>query len=139
MSTIETVGVTGGSARLAIFSRDHCPPHVTCIDKGQRWTVRITFSFLDGDVEILSIHPSQNSPGAAVINELAYAVQRNLPECRRLWWTYQRQNPANQAKGPCCLLNQIRAGSVIVDAAYDPATCTTSIRFADGGEIRQVV
>jgi len=101
--------------------------------------VRITFSFLDGGVGILSIVPPQNAPGVSVINDLAYAVQRNLPECRRLWWMYQLQNPENQAAGPCCLLNQTRAGSLIVDATYDPATCMTSIRFEDGSAMKVVV
>jgi hypothetical protein len=87
----------------------------------------------------MSILPPQNSPGAAVINELAQAVQRNLQECRRLWWTYQQNNPLTQTEGACCLNNQPRAGSVIVDAAYDPTVCRTRIILAGGGVITVTV
>jgi hypothetical protein len=139
MSTIEVVAVPGGSARLAIFSRDHCPPHATCLEKSGRWTVRISFSFLDPGVGILSVFPPQNSPGMGVINDLAHAVQRNLPECRRLWWTYQEHNPANQVEGACCLNNRARAGETIAEARYDPVTSTTYIRFSDGSTMGQVV
>ena|SRR5438067_10231138 len=132
MSTVEVVQVAGGSARLGIYSRDHCPPHATCRDVAQRWVVRITFSFLDAQVGVLSVVPPQNSPGVGVINDLADAVLRNLPECRRLWWDYRRTNPAAQADGPCCLNNQLRSGTIISDATYDPATCRTNMRLADG-------
>ena len=76
--------------------------------------------------------PTQNAPGMGVINDLAYAVQRNLPECRRLWWDYHRNDPATAANGACCLNNRPRLGTTIVEASYDPATCETLMRLADG-------
>lgn len=87
----------------------------------------------------MSIIPPQNRPGATVVNELAQAVQRYLPECRRLWWTYQQNNPLTQTEGACCLNNQQRSGSVIVDATYNPATCQTRIVLADGDVITVTV
>jgi hypothetical protein len=139
MSTIEVVAFAGGSAKIGIYTRDHCPPHATIREQTGRWTVRISFSFVDPGVGLMSILPPQNSPGAAVINELAQAVQRNLQECRRLWWTYQQNNPLTQTEGACCLNNQPRAGSVIVDAAYDPTVCRTRIILAGGGVITVTV
>jgi hypothetical protein len=32
MSTFATVSLSGGAARLGIYTRDHCPPHATCRD-----------------------------------------------------------------------------------------------------------
>jgi hypothetical protein len=135
MSMIEVVAFAGGSAKMGIYSRDHCPPHATLRDQAGRWTIRITFSFLDPNVGLMSIIPPQNSPGLAVINELAQAVQQRLPDCRRLWWTYQQHNPLTQTEGACCLNNQPRSGSVIVGATYDPAVPETRITFVDGGVI----
>jgi hypothetical protein len=139
MSTIEVVPVTGGSARLGVFSRDHCPPHATCRDIAGRWTVRLTFSFADDRVGVKDVLPPQNSPGASVINDLAYAVQQRLPECRRLWWAYRQANPAAMADGACCLNNQLRAGGTISHANYDPATCTVYLRFAEGNSMSYVL
>jgi hypothetical protein len=139
MSTIAVVAFPGGSARMGVYTRDHCPPHATFRDQTGRWIIRISFSFLDPGVGLMSIIPPQNRPGAAVINELAQAVQRSLPECRRYWWTYQQNNPLTQTEGACCLNKQQRSGGVIVDASYDPATCQTRIAFADGGVITMTV
>ena len=135
MSTIAVVAYSGGSAKMGVYTRDHCPPHATRRDGAGRWIIRVSLSFLDPGVRLMSIIPPQNRPGAAVINELAQAVQRFLPECRRYWWTYQQNNPLNQAEGACCLNNQQRSGSVIVDATYDPASYQTRIAFADGSVI----
>jgi hypothetical protein len=101
--------------------------------------VRITFSFVDGDVGLLGIIPPQNSPGARVINDLADTVRRNLPTCRPLWWTYQQNNLAIRAEGACCLNNKIFQGRVVVAAAYDPATSSTRMHFSDGTAMILVV
>jgi hypothetical protein len=63
MSTIAVVAFAGGSARMGIYTRDHCPPHATFRDQAGRWIIRITFSFLDANVGLMSIIPPQNSPG----------------------------------------------------------------------------
>jgi hypothetical protein len=139
MSTIEVVAFSGGSAKMGIYTREHCPPHATFRDQTGRWVVRISFSFLDPGVALMSIIPPQNSPGAGIVNELAQALLRNLSECRRLWWIYQQNNPLTQTEGPCCLNNQQRSGGVIVGAIYDPGACQTRIIFADGGVITVTV
>jgi hypothetical protein len=137
MSRVEVVAVPRGSAVLGIYTRDHCPPHATCRDTSRQWTIRITFSFLDTIIGLLSVHPAQNNPGTAVIHELERAVHRNLSECRRLWWAYQQntQEPA----GPCCLKNQTVGGSVVLDAVYDPATSRLRLRSSDGFTTDRVV
>jgi hypothetical protein len=137
MTTIEIVNVAGASAKLAIYSRDHCPPHATCRDSARQWTVRIGFSFLDNVVRLMSVLPPQNNPGSRTINELAQAVQRNLEACRLLWWGYQQNT--QQAAGPCCLNNQIVRGGTVIDAIYDPVTTRVRLRYSDGTTVEQVV
>jgi hypothetical protein len=137
MSRIEVVTVPGGSVALGVYTRDHCPPHATCRDVSRQWTIRLTFSFLDASIGLLSVHPVQNNPGSAVIRDLERAVHRNLSECRNLWWAYQ-QNTREPA-GPCCLKNQVVAGSVVLDAAYDPATNRLRLRSSDGLTTERVV
>jgi hypothetical protein len=132
MSTIGVVTLPRGSAKLGIYTKEHCPPHATCRELAGQWTVRIFFSFADASVGLLSVHPSPQMPTARVVNHLATAVQRNISECRRKWWEYQQNNPAMQAEGPCCLNNTTVAGETVVAAAYDPGTSRTTIRFLDG-------
>ena len=132
MSTIEVVTLARGSAKLGVYSREHCPPHATCRELAGQWIVRISFTFVDGSVGLLSTHARQQMPSIRAINELAAAVQRNLPECRRLWWLYQQNNPLIQAEGPCCLNNTMVAGEMVVAATYDPGTSRTTMRFSNG-------
>ena len=133
MSTVEVVALSGGSAKLGVYTRDHCPPHATCRETTGEWVVRIWFSFTDSTaVGLLSVIPSKSSPGHRVINELALAVRRNLQECRRLWWTYRHNNPSAHAEGACCLNNTGYGRRTVRDATYDPRTCRTRLRFTDG-------
>jgi hypothetical protein len=99
--------------------------------------VRITFSFLDKGVSVLSVLPPQNDPGLRVVNELAQAVQRNLPECRNRWWTYQ-QNTHDPA-GPCCLNNQSISGGVVLEATYNPTASQLRKRYSDGTVVVETV
>ena len=101
--------------------------------------MRLSFSFIEATVGVLSIIPPQKKPGLRVINELADAVQINLPECRRLWWTYQHNNPQIQAQGPCCLNNTYFHGGMVVEASYDPGARQTRMRFSDGAVVTWAV
>jgi hypothetical protein len=133
MSTIEVVSLSGGSAKLGIYTREHCPPHATCREIAGQWVVRIWFSFSNAAaIGLLSVIPSKNHPGQNVINELAAAVRRNLPECRRLWWTHQQNNPLIQARGACCLNNSLYRSWTVRDSTYDPGTRLTTLRFTNG-------
>jgi hypothetical protein len=132
MSLIEVVTLPRGSARMGVYTLEHCPPHATCKDLAGQWEIRISFSFLDSTVDLMSIRPVQNNPGPSIINLLAHAVRQKLAECRHLWWTYQRHNPASQAQGACCLNNIVYAGGVVVAATYDPGTSSTRTRFSNG-------
>jgi hypothetical protein len=139
MSTIEVVTLHRGSAKLGVYSKEHCPPHATCRELSGDWTVRITFSFADASIGLLSVHTRRQVPTTRAINELATAVQRNLSECRRRWWEFQQNNPALQAEGPCCLNNTVVAGGLVTAATYDPGTCCTRMRFADGTVVTRIV
>src|SRR5580700_7770348 len=83
-------------------------------------------------IGLLSVIPSKNRPRSQLINELAAAVLRNLPECRRLWWIYQQNNPLVQTRGACCLNNSLYRSWIVKDAAYDPGTHQTTLRFTNG-------
>lgn len=133
MSTIEVVQLSGASAKLGVYTRDHCPPHATCREIAGQWVVRISFSFTKATaVGLLSVIPSKNHPGNHVMNQLAAAVQRNLPECRYRWWTYQQHNPLIQAGGACCLNNSLYRSWTVKEATYDPGTRKTTLRFTNG-------
>jgi hypothetical protein len=133
MSTITVVPLRGGSAKVAIQTREHCPPHATCRDTGGQWVVRISFSFADATgVGLLDVMPPNNSPGPAAINALASAVQQNLHECRRLWWTYQQNNPLIKTEGACCLNNSRYGRWTVRNATYDPRTRETLLTFTTG-------
>lgn len=139
MSTIEVVAFPGGAAKMGTHTRDHCPPHATFREQTGEWVIRIAFSFRDAGVALMSIIPAKNRPSAAIVNELAQAVLRNLSECRRLWWGYQQNNPLTQAEGPCCLNNQQHAGAIIVKASYDPRKSETRIELDDSTVITMIV
>src|ERR1700730_10049343 len=103
MSTIEVVTLPGGSAKISIQTREHCPPHATCRDTAGQWVVRISFSFTDQTaVGPLSVIPTKRNPGARVVNILMSAAQRNLRACGRLWGAHLQNNPLAQAEGACC-------------------------------------
>lgn len=133
MSTIEVVPLSSGSAKLGVYTREHCPPHATCREIAGQWVVRIWFSFSYATaIGVHSVIASKNHPGNRAINELVAAVRRNLPECRRLWWTYQQNNPLIQAQGACCLNNSLYRSWTVRDATYDPGTRQTTLRFTNG-------
>jgi hypothetical protein len=133
MSTIAVVPLSGVSAKLVVHTREHCPPHATCREIAGHWVVRIWFSFSRPTaIGLYSIIPSKNHPGSRVVNELVAAVRQHLPECRRLWWTYQQNNPRTQVQGACCLNNSLYQSWTVRDATYDPGTCQTTLRFTNG-------
>jgi hypothetical protein len=132
MNTVVVVALPRGSAKLSVYSKEHCPPHATCRELAGDWIVRITFSFADASVDLLSVHPRRQRPTAAAVNQLILAVEQNLPRCRELWWTYQQNNPLIQAEGACCLNHKTVDGARAITASYDPGTRCTTIRFYDG-------
>jgi hypothetical protein len=130
---ITGVPLPGGAAKLCIQTREHCPPHATCRDTGGRWVVRISFSFAYSTlVGLIDVMPPQNNPGPAAINALVAAVEQNLHECRRLWWTYQRNNPLIRTEGACCLNNSTYGSWTVRSASYDPVTCETRLVSTTG-------
>src|SRR5882757_519297 len=79
MSTIEVVSLPSGSAKLGVYTKEHCPPHATCRELTGDWIVRITFSFADASTSLLGIHVRRQRPTASIIHELAAATLKNLP------------------------------------------------------------
>jgi hypothetical protein len=139
MSLVEVVTLDRGSARLTIQTREHCPPHTTCRELAGQWIVRVSFTFVDSSVDLLSIKVHGQPPSTRAVNDLMDAVRRHLPRCRELWWLYQHNNPRLQAEGACCLNNKNFEGGIVTDASYDPGTSRTTIRFQDGAVVVRTV
>jgi hypothetical protein len=126
-------------AAIYVFADDHCPPHVHVRHRGEEWVARVTFSYIDRTVELISIAPLKNAPLQRVVNALLDDIQARLADCRRSWWTTRQTT---------CLTNQWAVVPVaekielrlertpnakqIADATYDPASGRLYVTFRDG-------
>ena len=138
MSTIDHISFSGGSAKVGIWTRDHCPPHATVREDTREWTMKIEFSFADAYVGLHSIRTIKSAPSADAIDTAIDTVRGNRRAYRTRWWNYQRQNPANDKQGgPCCLNNQITQRGAIATATYDPTRDERTLRFKDGTSITE--
>jgi hypothetical protein len=132
VGTIDRVG----SVHVGIWAKDHCPPHATAKDPGG-WTMRIEFSFADGNVDLLDILPTHSAPTVTVVDNVIDAVRQNLPAYRTMWWNYQQNNPVNLRQGgPCCLDNKtLPTGELVLSATYHPALDEVTLRYTDGTSV----
>lgn len=137
MSRVFTSEGTG--AVVYVFSDDHCPPHVHARHRGDGWIARVRFSYLNGQVGLMSIAPLKNSPLQRTVNRLLADIEADLPACRRSWWaTRQTTCLANQwavvsVLGQVELSPEPQAGAKrITDAAYNPDGERLSMTFPDG-------
>jgi hypothetical protein len=137
MSRVFVSAATG--AVIYVFADDHCPPHVHARHRGEGWVARVRFSYVSGDVELISIAPLKNVPLQRVVNELLDDIQAQLMDCRRSWWmTRQITCLANQwAVAPAAseiklCSERTREAKQIADASYDPATEQLRVTFRDG-------
>jgi len=129
----------GSGAAVHIFANDHCPPHVHARHPAEGWIVRIGFSFIDSDAELLSIAPSTRAPRRPALNRVLGNVQAKLPTCREIWWNTQlttclaNQWVAALAPGNLRMVASHTAHArQIADAQYQPTTQRLRIRFRDG-------
>src|SRR5277367_685799 len=118
----------GTRAGIYVFSDDHCPAHVHARHRGEGWSARVSFSYLDSRVDLISIAPTKNIPLQRIVNRLLSDVQVRLPDCRRSWWLTRRTTClANQwavVRGPGrieLLSNSAPSAKQIAEAEYDPA------------------
>ena len=70
----------GTGAGIYVFSDEHCPAHVHARHRGEGWIARVSFSFLESTVELMSIAPVKNIPLQRVVNRLLSDVQLRLPD-----------------------------------------------------------
>jgi hypothetical protein len=125
-------------AGVYVFSDDHCPPHVHVRHRGEGWSARVQFSFLEEQLEVLSIAPLRNTPLQRTVNGLLDDIEAELLACRCSWWAVKRTT---------CLENQLAAiltettniirnspsnTKRIASAAYDPDRDVVRIAFQDG-------
>jgi hypothetical protein len=138
MSTVDNITFGGGTAKVGIWAKEHCPPHATVRENTNEWTMKITFSFADGDVALWKIRPTKSIPAADTINAAIDAVRNKRREYRNLWWLYQEHNLSNRRQGgPCCLNNKTVPRGEILSATYDPAKNERTFRFKDGTAITE--
>jgi hypothetical protein len=137
MSRVFTSDGTGTA--VYVFSDDHCPPHVHARHRGEGWVARLSFSYLDSAVELMSIAPLKNTPLRQTLNRLLADIRARLPACRQTWWVTKRTT---------CLANQWAIvvtperiefspepgpeAKQIAGASYDPDQERLRLVFQDG-------
>ena len=130
---------TSSGAEVYVFSDDHCPPHVHAHHRREGWIARVSFSYVDEAIALMSIAPMRNAPLRRVVNRLLDDIQERLGDCRRVWWTI---------RGTTCLANQwvvvlpdgraeprpkrTKDAQQIADAVYEPSSGELEVRFRDG-------
>jgi len=127
-------------AGVYVFSDDHCPPHVHARHRGDGWVARVRFSFVDSEVELLSIAPLRNVPLRRTVNALLDDIETELPACRQGWWRIRQTTClANQwAREMPHRLELLPASAPepdarqIADAIYDPDQEQLRVTFQDG-------
>lgn len=131
-------------AQVVVFSHDHCPPHVSVLQRGEAWTARIGFSFVTDAVSLWDVEPLRNTPRRRVVGLLLDEVQDHLAACRRCWWSVQGTTclegrlalaQDRTASGTLTLLSR-RRGQVrqVRAAVYDPDNEDLGIVFSDGSK-----
>lgn len=126
-------------AEVYVFSDDHCPPHVHARHRGGGWIARVSFTYVDEVVVLMSIAPTRNAPLRRVVNRLLDEIQERLGDCRRAWWAI---------RGTTCLANHwvvvLPDGGIeprpkrtkdaiqIAEAIYEPSSGELEVRFRDG-------
>lgn len=129
-------------AQVVVFSHDHCPPHVSALQRREVWTARVKFSFATDAVSLWDIEPLRNAPRRRAVGLLLDEVQDHLAACRRSWWSIQGTTclegrlalaPDPQRPDALTLLARRRGRVRQVRAAvYDPSAEILSLAFSDG-------
>jgi len=105
-----------GNVEMRIWSRDHCPPHITATCRAESWTARLVFSMVTGNVSRLNLVPPQNAPSDRVINSLIDEVRAKRYRCRQAWW---------ENHGDVCLDNvrisrRLSGDIVVYEPGFEP-------------------
>ena len=130
-------------AAVYVHSHDHCSPHVHARHRREAWVARVAFSYIDSEVELEDIAPTDRPPPRRILNALVDDIQGNLADCRRTWWTVQQTTGlANRwaivpAPGVIELLPMQRSDArQIADARYcDAASQRLLVIFRDGSTL----
>lgn len=137
MGRVFTSSSTG--AGIYVFSDDHCPPHIHAKHRGDGWIARIQFSFVDREVQLLSIAPLRNTPLQRTVNRLLDDIETELPACRQSWWAIRQTtcltNQWAEVAGPGrveLLSNSAPNAQQIAEATYQPEEEQLRVAFHDG-------
>jgi hypothetical protein len=136
MSRVFTSEGTG--AAVYVFSDDHCPPHVHARHRGEGWVVRVSFSYINRAMELMSIEPTKSVPLRRAVNRLLDEIQDRLPDCRRSWWMIKRSTCLeNQwarvlTSGGVALCDPVPGSKKVAGGNYNPETRQLRLTFEDG-------
>lgn len=129
-------------AQVVVFSHDHCPPHVSALQRREAWLARVGFSFVTDAVALWDIEPLRNTPRRREIGQLLDEVQDHIAACRQVWWSVQRTTCLEGRLATVQELGQPgslrflarRRGSVrqVRMAVYDPVGEALTLDFKDG-------
>ena len=119
---------------IAVLTRnEHCPPHVHV--GTPEWDARFEFSFWHNGVRLRDVLPAQNTPSAALLEELRQVLQQsaNLNRARERWWS---------SRQTLCLDNQqwntVRQ-EVVSPKANRPGALTIQSGYFDAARHRTVL
>lgn len=130
-------------AQVVVFSHDHCPPHVSALQRREAWTARIGFSFVTNVVALWDVEPLRNAPRRRAVGLLLDEVQDRLAVCRRCWWSVQGTTclegrlatAEDHPTGSLALLSR-RHGQTrqVRTASYEPDSEDLRLVFSDGSK-----
>lgn len=77
-----------GGVEIWIRTRgEHPPPHVHIEHPGQRWEIKVEFSYIENQPSTYTVHHLGGSlPSKGVINALAFEIMKSRRDCREVWW-----------------------------------------------------
>ncbi|MCJ2065164.1 hypothetical protein MKK63_20960 [Methylobacterium sp. J-088] len=132
-------------AHVVVFSHDHCPPHISALQRREAWTARIRFSFVTDVVALWDVEPLRNAPRRRALGLLLDEVQDRLAACRRCWWSVQGTTclegrlamaQDREESGSLTLLSRRRGKARQVrTASYEPDSEDLRLVFGDSSKM----
>jgi hypothetical protein len=70
--------------QIAVFTGDHCPPHLH-VD-GIDWVAKFEFSFTDNNIKIINIIPEGTRVSTSIVSTIINSIHNNINKAREAWW-----------------------------------------------------
>jgi len=101
--------------------------------------MRVTFSYVGSEVDLISISPLKSVPLQRVVNGLLHEIRTRLADCRRMWWTMRQTTWLENQWAVARVDGRLEPGAndtpearQIANATYDPTTEWLHVIFRDG-------